>query len=234
MCFSWARNMSQRHPWLSFFPTLSLDLHRPLASIVCVGLLACLFVVGGCTLHFAGTTEMAAMDRSQKIVQVLPSLWIENSESKELCCASESKQWWRDTRGRRAGAVPPQRHRQLDAIGKPGQHAFLQVHVLPNAATLQVHQYNQEHPEKAVTVVEGPVPEPGQASGQGQGAWPLYAARPSAALPAGHGRGLPAALKTRVATGKAVGTLLCRPPCRACWVPPLRICPDARDTLVTF
>ncbi|KAL4427108.1 hypothetical protein ABPG77_001112, partial [Micractinium sp. CCAP 211/92] len=27
---------------------------------------------------------------------------------------------------------------------------------------VQVHQYNQEHPEKAVTVVEGPVPEPGQ------------------------------------------------------------------------
>lgn len=33
---------------------------------------------------------------------------------------------------------------------------------LPTAEPLQVVQYNQEHPEQAVKVVEGPVPEPGQ------------------------------------------------------------------------
>lgn len=47
-------------------------------------------------------------------------------------------------------------------------------HLLLTVAPVQVEQYNQERPEQAVNVVQGPVPEPGEVGGLGGTGPPMH------------------------------------------------------------
>lgn len=103
------------------------------------------------------------MGQSQKIVQVLRPA---HRACPQLRRAAASMQ----ARGAQGKGGQRARCRSGDAatirqLAAPGGA----LRFLPTAEPLQVVQYNQEHPEQAVKVVEGPVPEPGQASGQGAG-----------------------------------------------------------------